>query len=446
MSGQIFISYRRDDASFPAGRVYDRLAAHFPKNQIFMDVDSLDPGADFLEAVRRSVGSCEVLIAVIGKRWLNASDEEGRRRIDNPDDLVRLEISTALQRNIRVIPVLVDGAVMPRSSELPDDLKLMVWRNALEVSHSRFSADLGRLITALERVFEKADAERKPREEQDRVEAEQLQREQQERLEDEKRQREGTSNGKTVPPIRALTQKGGPSQAETPPLTGSQGTAMRKPFGLRASVVVVVLLLIFGMIWFAGSKYARTGRKLASVSPTPSPVSSDPTFYMNRGWGFYQKKDYDKAISDYNEAIRLDPNLAWTYDARGSIYEERNEYDKAISDYNNAIRLNPKFSYAYVSRARIFFQKREYEKAISDLNEAIRLDPKFALAYTIRGNNYLRKKEYEKAFSDYNEAISLDPNLAVAYQSRGVAYYEEGNYTQAQSDFDTAKKLGYSPQ
>ncbi|MBV8140637.1 MAG: toll/interleukin-1 receptor domain-containing protein [Verrucomicrobia bacterium] len=89
MSGQIFISYRRNDASFPAGRIYDRLAAHFRQNQIFMDVDNLDPGSDFLEAVRTSVGSCEVLVAVIGKHWLIASDEEGRRRLENPDDLVR---------------------------------------------------------------------------------------------------------------------------------------------------------------------------------------------------------------------------------------------------------------------------------------------------------------------------------------------------------------------
>jgi hypothetical protein len=100
-----------------------------------------------------------VLIAVIGQRWLNSSDEEGGRRIDHPEDSVRLEIATALKRDIRVIPVLVDGGLMPRSSDLPDDLKLLVRRNALDVSHNRFNTDLGRLVASILTVLEKADAE-----------------------------------------------------------------------------------------------------------------------------------------------------------------------------------------------------------------------------------------------------------------------------------------------
>src|SRR5580704_10873986 len=168
MSGQIFISYRRDDASYPAGRLYDRLSATLPKNQIFIDVDNLDPGVDFFEAIEASVGSCDVLIAVIGKRWLISSDEEGRRRLDNPDDLVRLEIATALKRNVRVIPVLVDGALVPRSTELPDDLKPLVRRNALEVSHVRFRFDSGRLTDAIKRAFEQPEAEQRQREQKER--------------------------------------------------------------------------------------------------------------------------------------------------------------------------------------------------------------------------------------------------------------------------------------
>ena len=155
MSGPIFISYRRDDNSASAGRLYDGLKRHFASNQIFMDVDSLDLGVDFIEAIEESVGSCDVLIAVIGKRWLISSDEEGRRRLDNPEDFVRIEIATALKRNIRVIPVLVDGASMPRSGDLPDDLKSLIRRDALEVSHNRFRTDSERLIVAVERALEK---------------------------------------------------------------------------------------------------------------------------------------------------------------------------------------------------------------------------------------------------------------------------------------------------
>ncbi|MGC2577178.1 MAG: toll/interleukin-1 receptor domain-containing protein, partial [Terrimicrobiaceae bacterium] len=113
MKGQIFINYRRDDSSASAGRIYDRLNSHFASNHILMDVDNLDPGVDFVDAIEESVGSCDVLIAVIGKHWLISSDEEGRRRLDNPEDFVRIEIATALKRGVRVIPVLVDGALMP---------------------------------------------------------------------------------------------------------------------------------------------------------------------------------------------------------------------------------------------------------------------------------------------------------------------------------------------
>jgi hypothetical protein len=159
MSGQIFISYRRDDSSAWAGRLRDCLSRHFDSFmndwdiQIFMDVYTIDPGVDFVEAIEESVGSCKVLLVVMGKGWLISSDEEGGRRLDNPEDSVRIEIVTALKRGIRVIPVLVDGASMPRSRDLPDDLKLLTRRNAVEVSHNRFRADSEQLIAAVERAL-----------------------------------------------------------------------------------------------------------------------------------------------------------------------------------------------------------------------------------------------------------------------------------------------------
>ena len=106
MSG-IFISYRREDTSPEAGRLYDRLAGHFGKDQVFMDIDTIRPGVDFVEVINDSVASCEVLIAVVGKQWLTSTDEAGNRRLDDPEDWIRLEIAAALGRNIRVIPTLV---------------------------------------------------------------------------------------------------------------------------------------------------------------------------------------------------------------------------------------------------------------------------------------------------------------------------------------------------
>ena len=114
----IFISYRRDDAAGYAGRLYDRLAAHFGRDRVFMDVEGIEPGVDFVDAIEGAVGSCEVLIVIIGKDWL-AADAVGKRRLDDPGDFVRIETAAALARNIRVVPVLVDDAEMPRAKQLP---------------------------------------------------------------------------------------------------------------------------------------------------------------------------------------------------------------------------------------------------------------------------------------------------------------------------------------
>jgi len=147
---RIFISYRRDDSAAHAGRLYDRLEGHFGQGQVFMDVDAIKPGLDFVEVVQEAVSVCDGLVAVIGKEWLHVSNPAGGRRLEDPDDMVRLEIATALGRGIRVIPVLVQGAQMPRGNDLPEVLKPLASRNALEVSDAGFRADVERLIEALE--------------------------------------------------------------------------------------------------------------------------------------------------------------------------------------------------------------------------------------------------------------------------------------------------------
>jgi hypothetical protein len=117
-----------------------------------MDIDSIEVGVDFAEAIQRAVNACQVLLALIGDEWLTISDAEGQRRLDDPDDTVRLEIEAALARNIRVIPVLVDNTLMPRRQQLPDSLVPLARRNALELSYNRYAYDLGRLLEAVEKV------------------------------------------------------------------------------------------------------------------------------------------------------------------------------------------------------------------------------------------------------------------------------------------------------
>lgn len=152
MTIKIFVSYRREDTSGHAGRVCDRLRSHFPDAQVFIDVDAIDPGVDFVEVIEAAVGSCDVLLALIGDQWLTACDSRGNRRLDNPEDVIRLEISTALKRGVPVIPVLLEDAHMPTSADMPAELWRLARVNALDISDKRWEFDVGRLMTALERV------------------------------------------------------------------------------------------------------------------------------------------------------------------------------------------------------------------------------------------------------------------------------------------------------
>jgi TIR domain/Domain of unknown function (DUF4062) len=153
---RIFISYRRGDSTIYARTLYDRLVAHFGEERVFMDIDTIEPGDDFVDVITQAVSSCAILIALIGKGWVNAVDEAGQRRLDNPDDFVNLEVTTALGGGIRVIPVLIQGTSMPRAAELPEPLKALARRNALEISDTRWSQDVGQLIKFLEKRLQEA--------------------------------------------------------------------------------------------------------------------------------------------------------------------------------------------------------------------------------------------------------------------------------------------------
>ena len=161
MAGNIFINYRRDDDAGFTQALYSRLEQAFPSDSLFMDVDNIAPGLDFVQVLNEEVARCDVVIAVIGKNWLSAADETGERRLDNPDDFVRIEIESALAQKKRVIPVLVNDAKMPRSTELPESLKPFARCNAVRLTHERFRADMAGLIKSLEQVLSETEAARK---------------------------------------------------------------------------------------------------------------------------------------------------------------------------------------------------------------------------------------------------------------------------------------------
>lgn len=146
---KVFISYRREGGKPYAGRLYDHLSNRLGKPQVFMDISQIAPGSDFAASINQAIDSCDALLVVIDRTWLNVPGSDGGRRLDDPDDLHRLEIATALRKNCRVIPVLVDGAVMPAARDLPDDVKHLARHQAHELSDTRWDYDVERLVEAI---------------------------------------------------------------------------------------------------------------------------------------------------------------------------------------------------------------------------------------------------------------------------------------------------------
>ena len=152
---RIFISYRRSDSADVTGRMYDHLVRHFPRNEIFKDVDTIGAAEDFRRAVTDAIASCDVILAMIGSDWLVAADRQGGDRLTDPDDLVRIELQMGLEREIPIIPVLVRGAEMPATKDLPATLQPLAFRNALPLRPDPdFSTDIQKLIRAIETILD----------------------------------------------------------------------------------------------------------------------------------------------------------------------------------------------------------------------------------------------------------------------------------------------------
>lgn len=153
----VFISYRREDSGGYTGRLFDILSAHFGRKNTYMDLDTIAGGDNFGAVIEDKISASDALLAVIGSRWLSVTEENGKRRLDNPHDFVRLEIGKALQRGIRVIPVLVAGATLPQAEQLPENLRPLCDRQAVEIRDAHFHSDAQQLIEVLHKAVHGLD-------------------------------------------------------------------------------------------------------------------------------------------------------------------------------------------------------------------------------------------------------------------------------------------------
>jgi hypothetical protein len=265
-TGRIFISYRREETAYPAGWLFDRLADHFGAAQIFKDVDSIQLGDDFVQVINRAVGSCDVLLALIGDQWLTITDSHGRRRLEDPDDFVRLEIEAALKRNVRIIPILVDGASIPRVDELPAGLTGLVRRQALEVSPSRFEYDTSRLLKVLDMTLaevrtapEKAAAISTSAASAPDSSTSQVQRS------PDRRKPAKDSHAARIPATALAT----PAEQAAPPDKQSQRVPTRARLLTGVGAGILILLLIVAVVVYFSTKPPQTG---TVVTPASSPI------------------------------------------------------------------------------------------------------------------------------------------------------------------------------
>lgn len=312
----IFICYRRDDSAGYARALHDRLSAHFGDKQIFMDIEQIEPGEDFVQVIEEAVSSCDVLVAIIGRSWLTSQDETGRR-LDNINDFVRVEIAAAFARDIRVIPVLVQGARMPRSQDLPEGVQPLSRRQAFDLSDQRWQHDVNRLIDMLEKTLarqrearliaaqEEAERRRREREEEEarRREAEEEERrqkaeaqrkaseEQSRRAEVMRREARALHERKTVtsPPVEKIPDDA--TRRETSPdvLTADNFKGRRHAWQTAMAVLALILPVAVVLWWqfISGSTVAvnsgdgdqRRGGQQANQTPdgTATPVPTQET-------------------------------------------------------------------------------------------------------------------------------------------------------------------------
>ena len=166
--------------------------------------------------------------------------------------------------------------------------------------------------------------------------------------------------------------------------------------------------------------------------------------YYGRGYAYHKKKDYDRAISDYTQAIKIYPGGANAYSARGNAYANKKDYDLAITDYTRAIKINPNDAESYYNRGNTYAEQGDLDNAIANYTRTVEINPNYVEAYDNCGIAYAKKGDYDSAIANYSQALKVNPNNIASYVNRALAYYSKGDHDKALDDTHKAKTLGYN--
>jgi tetratricopeptide (TPR) repeat protein len=429
----IFINYRRDDSIGMAGRLYDRFAQTFGRDKLFMDVDHIPAGVDFVEYLNSRVAECKVILVVIGVNWLSAKDESGDRRLDSPDDFVAIEIAAALARDIRVIPVLVNGASMPKVSELPEPLKPLARRQAVEVRDVHFRRDADALVETIRETLTgglvesrprrattvagvaaavlllvgwigfnwpgilasvlppaqldtqdvakaAAEAKRKSEEaEQQRlaaVKAEE-QRKATAAAEAEAKRKSEEAEQQRLAAVKAEEQRKATAAAEAEAKRKSEEAEQQRLAAVKAEEQRKATAAAEAEAKRKSEEAEQ--QRLAALKAeeqhkrTEAEARARYSALMIQGVTDANSGDYDKAITIFSEAIKLDPENGAAFGNRGLAYAKKGDFDQAIADFNAAIRLNPDDARAFCNRGIAKLKIKE-KSGNADIAKARRLD------------------------------------------------------------------------
>ncbi|HZL73742.1 MAG TPA: glycerophosphodiester phosphodiesterase family protein [Propionibacteriaceae bacterium] len=326
-AGRVFISYRRQETAWPARQLYDVLVAELGADRVFKDVDDIEPGDDFVERLQSAVGSCEVLLALIGPQWLTVTDANGARRLDDPEDFVRLEVETALNRDdVRVIPILVDNAKMPTPQELPAGLAALTRRQAVEINPVSF--DTRRLLRVLNHTLNDIRSEPAG---PSIVEA-----------------GAGVRPPGTTPPVPPVEPAPGTSVEwalpSAPAGPGSGGVVGRRRTGMLVAVATsIVLLVAVGVaVWYltrdpgqgtatpslgdSASSSAPSASTAPSGSPSKTTTADDPTgsdILAHRGGDEkYPLQTFESLTSASDDGFAVETDVRWTSDNHAVIIHD----------------------------------------------------------------------------------------------------------------------------
>lgn len=443
MTDQIFISYRRDDAAYVTGHINDLLRKEFGDDAVFTDVDNIALGVDFRAVLDETVSQCQVLLAVIGPNWISVLGHDDRRRLLDPADYVRIEIESALQRNIPVIPLLVAGAEMPAAEDLPESLQGLAFRNGTKIRPAPdFGVDMARLIKNLQQHFDPT---------------------QEGQLENEH------------PPADVEAQEDAPSKRSAAPgisvKVGEDERVRRAELGLGRDEpkkrwvarlrLTVVVLVVGAALYYVG----RNQEALQELLPTDvaavdvtddviDEVADDAEFLTELELEPIEEPVAEAEpepveVAELVDEVEVEDAPVSTAEATAepapeAVIDPEPDADtpEDVAEVVDVVEpeRQPEPS-EFIGEGVRLAAIGEHEGAIENFDEAIQLDPEQAFVYKQRGASYQALGQYEAAIKDYDEAIRLNAEDLNAYFKRGVSNHALQNYEAAIADFDVVIEL-----